>query len=210
MYVDGSVDFDGPACLPQGNAATCIKPHKIHALKAMAKEHIVLSLSSEEDMSKVVKRVKKAKAKPVPLKTMSLKKGKSKYVPTDDSSDNDDTHPTTEGDRIPHTNVNVVAPTSAVPINSNAAKSYPTTQGLKIKDNYQGPGPSGKRKANAIVLSHISKKPALQSQKPDPDGGSTLLHERHRWSRKESKESFKVGHRLIETSRGKGAKNPSK
>ena len=28
-----------------------------------------------------------------------------------------------------------------------------------------------------------------------------LLHERHGWSRKESKESFKVGHRLIEVSK---------
>ena len=37
-----------------------------------------------------------------------------------------------------------------------------------------------------------------------------LLRERHRQSRKESKESFKVGCGLIEVSRGKGAKSPSK
>ena len=37
-----------------------------------------------------------------------------------------------------------------------------------------------------------------------------LLHECHRQSRKESKESFKVGRRLIEISRGKGAKSPLK
>ena len=37
-----------------------------------------------------------------------------------------------------------------------------------------------------------------------------MLHEHHRQSRKESKESFKVGRRLVETSRGKRAKSPSK
>ena len=136
MYADGSVDFDGPACLPRGNTVTHIKPCKIHVLKAMAEEHIVLSLSSEEDTSEIVKRVKKTKVKPVSSKTMSLKKGKSKYILTDNSSDDDDIHPTMEGDRISHTNVNIVAPTSVVPINSNAAKLYPTIQGLKIEDNY--------------------------------------------------------------------------
>ena len=33
-----------------------------------------------------------------------------------------------------------------------------------------------------------------------------LLRERHRQSRKKSKESFKVGHRLVKTSRGKKSK----
>ena len=37
-----------------------------------------------------------------------------------------------------------------------------------------------------------------------------VLCERHRQLRKENKEPFKVGHRLIEASRGKGAKSPSK
>ena len=37
-----------------------------------------------------------------------------------------------------------------------------------------------------------------------------LLREHHGWLRKESKESFKVGCRLVETSRGKRAKSPSK
>ena len=37
-----------------------------------------------------------------------------------------------------------------------------------------------------------------------------LLCERHRWSRKESKESFKVGHRLVETSRGKKSRESFK
>ena len=37
-----------------------------------------------------------------------------------------------------------------------------------------------------------------------------LLHKHHRWLRKESKESFQVERRLIEVSRGKGAKSPSK
>ena len=37
-----------------------------------------------------------------------------------------------------------------------------------------------------------------------------LLCEHHRRSRKRSQESFKVGRRLIEVSRGKRAKSPSK
>ena len=37
-----------------------------------------------------------------------------------------------------------------------------------------------------------------------------LLHERHRQSRKESKESFKVGCRLVEASRGKKNKESFK
>ena len=37
-----------------------------------------------------------------------------------------------------------------------------------------------------------------------------LLCEHHRWSKKKSKESFKVEHRLVEASRGKRAKSPSK
>ena len=37
-----------------------------------------------------------------------------------------------------------------------------------------------------------------------------LLRERHRRSRKKSKESFKVGHRLVETSKGKKSKESFK
>ena len=43
-----------------------------------------------------------------------------------------------------------------------------------------------------------------------PSKSPHMLREHHRRSRKESKESFKVGHRLIETSRGERAKSPSK
>lgn len=171
MYVDGSIDFEGPARLPRSNVTTRIKPRKIHTSRATAEDPIVLS--SGEDTSVVVKPAKKSKSKSAASKATSLKgKGKSRYIPIDDSSD-DDAGPTTEGDITPLADVDDVSPTTAdavLPVNTDAAKSLPTTQGLKNEDDYQVPGPSGKRKANAIVPSQNSKKPALQSRKPDPHG----------------------------------------
>ena len=53
---------------------------------------------------------------------------------------------------------------------------------------------------------YLSRFNAVWCYKPRP----SMLRERHRQLRKESKESFQVGHRLIEASRGKWAKSPSK
>ncbi|KAH0832247.1 hypothetical protein J3R83DRAFT_13221, partial [Lanmaoa asiatica] len=132
MYVDGSIDFEGPARLPQGNAATRIKPRKIHASRATAEDPIVLS--SGEDTGKVVKPAKKPKPRAAVSKMTSLKmKGKSKYVPTDDSSDDDG--PAMKGDIALLPDVDVVAPTAIL---IGAAKS---------SEDYQAPGPAGKRKA---------------------------------------------------------------
>ena len=48
----------------------------------------------------------------------------------------------------------------------------PTINGLQSEDDYQAPGPEGKRKANTTVLSYVSKKPALQLWRPDVHGKS--------------------------------------
>ncbi|KAG6373283.1 hypothetical protein JVT61DRAFT_6404 [Boletus reticuloceps] len=74
MYMNRSIDFEGLAQLPQGNTAIRIKPCKLHVLRAMADDSIVLS--SREDMSEVVKPAKKSKSKPATSKTMlMMKKG---------------------------------------------------------------------------------------------------------------------------------------
>lgn len=52
-------------------------------------------------------------------------------------------------------------------MNDGAMIPLPTINGLQSEDDYQAPGPEGKRKANAIVPSCISKKPALQPWKPN-------------------------------------------
>ncbi|KAI9571059.1 hypothetical protein HD554DRAFT_2169420 [Boletus coccyginus] len=147
VYYDGAVDFEGPAHLPPNNARTCIKPHKMYMSKGTTDNAI--TLSSEEDIGGVVKPAKKSKAKPATLKVTTLNKGKSKYVLVDSSDDE------------------ACTADAAPPTNDDVGMTLLTTNGLQIKDDYLAPGPEGKHKANAIVPSHVSKKPALQPRMPD-------------------------------------------
>ena len=87
LYYVRAVDFEGPTRLPPNNARTYIKPRKMHISKGTADNAIVLS--SEEDMGIVVKPAKKSKAKLATLKVMMLNKGTLKYVPVDNSSDDE-------------------------------------------------------------------------------------------------------------------------
>ena len=153
MYYDGTIDFKGPARLPPNNARTCIKPHKMYMSKGTADNAI--TLSSEEDTGTVVKPAKKSKARPATLKATTLNKGKSKYVPIDSSDDE------------------ACTADAAPPTNDDARTTLLATNGHQSKDDYLAPGPEGKRKANAIVPSHASKKPALQPRMPDAHGKST-------------------------------------
>lgn len=159
-YYDGSIDFEGPARLPPNNTRTRIKPRKTHKSKAISDD--VISLSSEGDTGAVIKPAKNSKGKPATSKATMLNKGKSKYIPVDDSS-NDEAGPTFTVARTAD---------AAPPTNGDVTPLLPTTNGLQSEDDYQAPGPEGKRKANTIVPSHISKKPALQPWKPDAHGKS--------------------------------------
>ena len=86
MYYDGAINLEGPVWLPPSNMRTHIKPCKVQS-KGTADDAI--AISSREDTSKVVKPAKMSKSKLATLKVTSLKKGKSKYIPIDDLSDDE-------------------------------------------------------------------------------------------------------------------------
>ncbi|KIM68036.1 hypothetical protein SCLCIDRAFT_20494 [Scleroderma citrinum Foug A] len=145
MYVSGTIDHEGPPCLPPSKAATRIKRGVIDETKAVegdvitihridgARRRVVFSKATKDDPIVLSSddSVRSTKIKAAP------KKKKSKYIFVSDLSDDD-------------------AVATIDRVNTDKADVGP----VAAENPYQEPGPTLKRKANELPTTCLIKKPA--------------------------------------------------
>jgi len=161
MYVNGTIDHEGPPRLPPSKAVTRIKRGVTDEPKTMegdairridgAHRRVIYSQATKNNPIVISSNdsVRSAKTKAVP------KKKKSKYIIVSDSSDEE----------------------AVATIDRDVNAGGADVSLVAAENPYQEPGPTLKRKANALPTAHPTKKPVKTALKKGKQRASSRTHD---------------------------------